>query len=222
MGEHEMFFDFKNGLEVSALATMYPSRLLCCGKGRTSFSDSTRHAYGFVLQGQASITRPDGSTHPVYESMTLSVPGAFELQTTGKVVVIERYGYRGLFQVGGPVENDGRLTYIDGCRTTILAAPSRLGDPVLNYLVFPANVKQTMHLHPTVRLGTVISGEGLCVTPKEKIPIKKGMVFYLPENSSHCFHSSTKGLKVIAFHPDSDTGPTDFNHPMLNRTFLRK
>ena len=28
-----------------------------------------------------------------------------------------------------------------------------------------------------------------------------------------------QSLDVLAFHPDSDTGPTDEDHPMLNRTF---
>jgi hypothetical protein len=27
-------------------------------------------------------------------------------------------------------------------------------------------------------------------------------------------------MDVIAFHPDSDWGPTDEKHPMLNRTYL--
>jgi hypothetical protein len=27
-------------------------------------------------------------------------------------------------------------------------------------------------------------------------------------------------MDVIAFHPDSDWGPTDGIHPMLNRTFI--
>jgi hypothetical protein len=28
-------------------------------------------------------------------------------------------------------------------------------------------------------------------------------------------------LQVIAFHPDSDFGPTDEDHPMLNRTIVQ-
>jgi hypothetical protein len=32
---------------------------------------------------------------------------------------------------------------------------------------------------------------------------------------------SKSSLDVIAFHPDSDWGPTDGTHPMLNRTYLR-
>ena len=29
-------------------------------------------------------------------------------------------------------------------------------------------------------------------------------------------------MDVVAFHPDSDWGPTDAAHPMLNRTYVCK
>jgi len=38
-------------------------------------------------------------------------------------VVTTVAGWTGLFAVGGPVEATGRLTYIDGCTDTVLAAP---------------------------------------------------------------------------------------------------
>jgi len=27
-------------------------------------------------------------------------------------------------------------------------------------------------------------------------------------------------MDIIAYHPDSDFGPTDIDHPMLNRTYI--
>jgi hypothetical protein len=29
-------------------------------------------------------------------------------------------------------------------------------------------------------------------------------------------------MRVIAYHPDGDWGPTDENHTMLNRTYIKK
>ncbi|NBW63320.1 MAG: cupin domain-containing protein, partial [Synechococcaceae bacterium WB4_1_0192] len=31
---------------------------------------------------------------------------------------------------------------------------------------------------------------------------------------------SESGLTVVAWHPDSDTGPTDVDHPMVRRTMV--
>ena len=40
-------------------------------------------------------------------------------------------------------------------------------------------------------------------------------------NGTHSFMTpETNGMDVIAFHPDSDFGATDINHPMINRTIV--
>jgi hypothetical protein len=46
------------------------------------------------------------------------------------------------------------------------------------------------------------------------------MAFVIPENAKHSFHTSEQALRVIAYHPDSDFGPTDESHPMVNKTIL--
>ena len=37
---------------------------------------------------------------------------------------------------------------------------------------------------------------------------------------AHCFRTEDSGMCVIAYHPDSDFGPTDDEHPMINRTIV--
>jgi hypothetical protein len=71
---------------------------------------------------------------------------------------------------------------------------------------------------------------GQCVTPWERLPLIEGMVFIIhPENGliheghpvgSHCFRTDLRTMDVVAFHPDSDYGPTDEVHPMINRTIV--
>src|SRR5690606_8312633 len=137
-----------NDLTFDASETMYPSRLRCCGYGEFRFDDLTRQYYGFVLSGRVDIQRESLETRAA-EFTYFSLNGPFEVNVQGQLVVIERFGYRGLNEIGGPVELEGRLSYIDNCRSTVLVSPARRGDPVFNYLQFPADVLQSMHFHPT-------------------------------------------------------------------------
>jgi hypothetical protein len=51
--------------------------------------------------------------------------------------------------------------------------------------------------------------------------LKPGVAFVIEPNLLHSFESGPDGLNVIAYHPDSEGGPTDESHPMLNRTYLK-
>jgi len=126
--------------------------------------------------------------------------------------------HRGLFVVGGPVESAGRLRYIDGCSDTLLVAPTVRGDPCLNYLHLPAGVVQTDHDHPSLRAGLVLRGDGVCVVAGRVESLTAGVVFVLEAGTTHRFESGRRPLEIAAWHPDSDFGPTDDDHPMLNRT----
>jgi len=129
--------------------------------------------------------------------------------------------YLGLNVFGGPVEAKGRLRYIDGCSDTLLVPPVRKGDPCLNHLHFPIAIRQTRHTHPSVRTGFVYRGEGECIVPEgDPIPLRPGCVFIIPTDSLHSFNTYDRTMDVIAFHPDSDTGMTDDDHPMVNRTMV--
>jgi hypothetical protein len=46
------------------------------------------------------------------------------------------------------------------------------------------------------------------------------MIFVIPALGEHAFATSDDELTVIAYHPDSDFGPEDEDHPMINRTIV--
>lgn len=126
----------------------------------------------------------------------------------------------------GWIEKQGRLSYIDGCTDSLLIYPPRLGDPSMNLLHFPPGIDQTRHLHPSIRIGCVVSGEGYSdVWEDGKVQtnrLRTGDHFCLNENELHRFRTDVDhSMTVIAWHPDGDWGPTDQNHAMLNRTYIR-
>jgi hypothetical protein len=216
MGIH----NFRSGLRLEALESPFPSRLVCSEAEELSLGTKSSHYFGFALSKGCEIVPEGRPAFMLGEHMYFSCPGPLRVKPGGKLVIWERLEYTGMFMVGGPTENIGRLTYIDQCTTTMIVPPPRVPDPVLNFLHFPPNILQSAHYHPSVRLGVVFAGDGYCVCPgKEDVELKPGTVFSLEEKLVHSFRSGGDGLSLIAFHPDSDTGPTDESHPMLNRTF---
>lgn len=198
--------------------TMYPTVLRAWRNPQVSLENQTSHYYGFVSEGEVQV-HSQSSSWTLKTGMYFSLPGSIKIMGQGLVAAIERIGYRGLSQCGGPIESSGRLVYIDNCHTTLLVPPPRQGDPVFNLLVFPPHIEQSFHLHPSIRMGLVVKGSGLAVFKDKKVPLRSGMVFCLEERETHCFYSDADGLSVVAYHPDSDWGPVDSNHPMLNRTY---
>ena len=124
----------------------------------------------------------------------------------------------------GWLEVMGRLRYIDGCTDSLLVPPIRLGDPCLNLLHFPKNTDQTMHTHPSDRIGMILSGQGVCVTQDSEsetvTQLLPGMLFCIHAGGRHKFRTEDNTMRVLAYHPDSDFGPTDQDHPMINRTMV--
>jgi quercetin dioxygenase-like cupin family protein len=217
------FPQLTHGLLVNDELNMYPSCLYGYRGTGMSFESASSTIMGVVIDGEITLERTGQPSFRLSAGYYFSHPGAMKVTGTGSAVLFERKGYRGMFQMGGPAEEHGRLVYIDNCRASVLVSPARCGDPVLNLLTFPPHVKQTMHIHPTIRLGAVLSGSGQCLFGDgKKAELAKGTVFHLPEATPHCFHSGPEGLRVIAYHPESDVGPTDAAHPMLSRTYLQK
>ena len=138
--------------------------------------------------------------------------------------LVVRLGYKAQNVIGW-VEEQGRLSYIDGCTDSLLVYPPRQGDPSLNLLHFPTGIEQTRHLHPSIRMGCVISGEGWSDVwengEMKSNRLHAGDNFCLVENELHRFRTEDSHMTVIAWHPDGDWGPTDHNHTMLNRTYTR-
>jgi hypothetical protein len=149
--------------------------------------------------------------------LTTTGPGAV---TGGTGLVIALAGYRAVRQLGGPLEPTGRLRYVDGCSDTLLVCPPRLGEPCLNHLHIPPLINQSVHAHPSVRVGVIARGHGLCRTAAGDIPLMPGLGWLIPSGLRHSFVTTEHSLDVFAWHPDSDFGPTDGDHPMINRTVL--
>ena len=177
----------------------------------------------FAHRGLANLSR-GGVRFPISGGMFAAVPGVAQLagaEPDSAGVVISHIGYLGMFQLGGPIEERGRLRYIDGCTDSLILAPPVLGDPCLNHLHIPAGTRQTEHDHPSIRIGLIVRGEGVCVTEAEELALRPGLAFMIAQDVAHSFRTNTSSLDVVVYHPESDTGPTHEDHPMLNRTIVR-
>lgn len=212
------------GEQLDATGTMYPSYLRVV-TGREHLADHTATFYGYVMSGTAHLESEgfqlDGSSGTYF-----CWPSELTIETTGITIVMCRLGFRGLL-CAGRIESTGRLAYIDGCSSSVLVGPPRVGDPILNFLHFPRGTRQTEHTHPSLRLGIVARGSGVVIGPRwpggprwEK-SIGQGAVFLLPAHERHAFLTAPdQTMDVISYHPDSDWGPDDHSHPMLTRTYL--
>lgn len=161
----------------------------------------------------------DAGVFDLSPGMFFAVPGGARV-TGGAGFLIEQFDFDALFQIGGPVETTGRLRYIDGCTDTLLISPPLRGDPCLNLLHIPPGTRQTRHNHPSFRAGLILRGAGHCVTPTGREALHPGLIFFIPTGANHSFHTEDSALLVIAYHPDTDFGPTHADHPMVNRTIV--
>lgn len=196
-----------------------PSRLSAWRDGVLELSDEGTH-FGYVHEGAATLEAA-GGTFTLRRGMYFAAPSACRVGGSGRGVVVTRLGYDGMFSLGGPIERRGRLRYIDGCTDSLLIPPQMSGDPCLNALYFPAGVSQTEHTHPSARVGLVVSGTGLCLTPEATFPLTPGLTFIIRAEGRHSFKTAEEEMVVVAYHPDSDYGPTHEAHPMINRTLVR-
>ena len=174
--------------------------------------------YGYVHTGAVKL-----GEGIVRSGCFFSTPNGACLELVGEVQVLllQAIGFLGLSVQGGPIEARGRLKYIDNCSDALLIAPPLCGDPCLNHLHFPRGVRQTEHTHPSTRAGIVARGQGVCVTPEAVLPLEAGRLFYIPRNGPHFFTTEQDTtMDVVAYHPDSDFGPTHEEHPMVNRTWV--
>ncbi|MFO1524854.1 MAG: hypothetical protein U1F16_02640 [Turneriella sp.] len=179
--------------------------------------------FGFVVSGKVCVHSAFISDFVMPTGSYFSLTGPVDLipqSPDSAGIVITRLGYEGFNHLGGPVEKQGRLKYIDGCTDSLLIAPPRKGDACLNLLHFPPHTDQTMHSHPSIRCGVVATGNGWCAGDIGTLPLETGMGFVIPADAMHKFQTGNGSMTVIAYHPDSDFGPDDDNHPMINRTIV--
>lgn len=201
--------------------SMYPCVVHALAGSGAIELDEDSSAYGYLVDGQLRLDMLAARTGQ-YFCLTRHAGGASKLQyEDARGVVIIRKGFRALNMVGGPLEESGRLVYIDGCSDTLLVSPPRLGDPSLNHLHFPDGIEQRFHIHPSIRAGIVVSGAGrACLAGDRELALTAGSVFVLDERERHRFRTTDAQMHIVAFHPDGDFGPTDANHPMKNRTLI--
>ena len=223
--------EINNGLQVDLSMDEFPTEVYAwtshgqlgampTALGRHVFDlqgDATH--YGMVIDGCATLAFGETEMR-LRPGMFFVAPGAATV-SGGRGLVVSRLGYSGLFQVGGPIEDTGRLVYIDGCSDTLLVCPPRLGEPCLNHLHLPPGTNQSEHTHPSERIGIILRGSGECRTPDGTFALRPGMAWRIPTGCLHSFFTFDESMDVLAWHPDSDFGPTDDNHPMKNRTYLK-
>ena len=195
-----------------------PALVSCWQDAASDLEDGATH-FGYVYSGECRLESEAG-TFAVAAGMFFAVPGPARLTGNGQGLLIARFGHRGWFQLGGPIERTGRLRYIDGCTDSLLIAPLSLGDPCLNLLHIPPGTNQTAHTHPSLRAGVVVRGRGLCRTETGETELAPGSAFVIEPDGLNSFHTGRDELLIVAWHPDSDFGPTDEDHPMLNRTIV--
>lgn len=179
--------------------------------------------FGVVVSGKIFVTysyKDFIRTREFVEGDYFSVVGTASIESKGLGLVNSAKDYFGMNVFGGPLEEKGRLLYIDGCTDSLLIPPLRKGDACLNHLHFPKNITQTPHEHPSVRTGLIYKGAGVCIIDGKKIPLVPGYAFVIETNTTHSFDTEETTMDVIAFHPDSDVGVTDDDHPMVNRTMI--
>lgn len=217
MEESFQTFNLITGCLSESCDAKFPTRLFAWNEKTLKLSADATH-FGYVYQGE-TLLRTEAGNFTLREKMFFCVPQSVAIEG-GAGIIMTRIGYRGIFNLGGPIEDRGRLRYIDGCRDTLLIAPLLKGDPCLNALYFPALIRQTPHTHPSVRAGIVAQGSGECVTTKEIFSLTEGSAFIIAPDALHSFNTFDEEMIVIAYHPDSDFGATHENHPMVNKTMV--
>ena len=211
-------FPSAHGLLQTRVGAPYLTDLGGFSKGPLTLGDHGSH-YGFVQQGSLEVSCAAGR-FSLQEGMYFCIPGAAELDARGGGFFVTRHGHEAFFQIGGPIEEKGRLRYIDGCTDSLLIPPILMGDPCFNLLHFPPGIFQTAHTHPSLRAGMVARGSGVCHLADRQVALEPGVIFHIPADTHHHFATTDQAMTVIAYHPDSDFGPQHDDHPMINRTMV--
>lgn len=210
--------DLCTGQIFDLTSDQYPANIHAFdGTQKLTLTNPQASFFGFVFKEEIRIKSEQG-TFELKEGMYFSVAKDISITGIGQAIIIEQINHQSFFQLGGPIEQKGRLTYIDGCTDSLLISPPVMGDPCLNLLQIPSHTFQSQHTHPSFRIGVVVKGFGVCVTPEKKFDLTPGQLFMIPKDAFHSFTTQEEDLLVVAYHPDSDFGPTHENHPMINRT----
>ena len=199
----------------------WPLRLTKLEAGESRAFDYTQGTYYVILQN-ANYYSDKVKLEDV--NAALAVNNHFTVKcNTGTAVIIEYLGLR-LLESRYYVQDRlgmGNLSYLDGGTNTTAVNPGRLGDPVINYVHFPAGMQQTLHTHPSHRVGMILKGHGKIELDNGDFEVHQGDVFFMQRNVLHNFMCPYhEDVILFVFAPDSGTGPTDEVNPLKIRTYV--
>lgn len=218
MSQHFETHEWRNG-KIADCDQQFPTDMHGLDGGILEINEPGGAWYGYIQDGPVYLIT-EGRSFTLVQGDYFSISRPFTV-TGGRAILIRRHGADVPFMVGNDHHTGGRLKYIDGCTDTLLISPWKLGQPCLNLLYFPEGIDQTEHTHPSDRLGVITAGKGRCVTPDASYDLEPGMIWRIPAEGVHKFQTDPgHTMTVIAYHPDSDFGPQDEFHPMLNRTII--
>src|SRR5687768_2045058 len=86
-------------------ATPFPTTLSAWNRAQLKMAHGATH-FGYVYSDYATLLCASGTFH-VRTGMYFSVPGSASIEG-GAGIIISRLNYNGFFQLGGPVESEGR------------------------------------------------------------------------------------------------------------------
>jgi len=139
---------------------------------------------------------------------------AFVIRYPGLRLTEQRFFVQSALEAGG-------LSYMDGGTNSTALHPNRCGEPVVNYVHFPAGMVQTLHTHPSHRIGLVLQGNGrIELNNKKFFAVEEGSAFFMQRNELHNFITDDEPVILFVFAPDSGTGPTDEMNALKVRTYL--
>ena len=97
---------------------------------------------------------------------------------------------------------------MDGGTNSTAIEPARKGLPVVNYVHFPEGMNQTLHTHPSQRIGLVLTGTGsIELNGHNYFSYTKKSAFWMDRNELHNFMcNSGDDVTLFVFAPDSGMG----------------
>jgi hypothetical protein len=173
-----------------------------------------------VMNGVIEIREGDFLVCALKQGGYVELHNKCTIRSRGSALLIQTRYYQGIFRGGFELPCQGVFEFIDGCTDTLLLSPLIKGLPCLNFLYIPPNTIQTKHTHPSIRVGLVISGYGHCVVEEGTFELKPQQFFVVQANQIHQFLTMDNELRIFVFHPDSDFGPSNAEHPMINRSLI--
>jgi quercetin dioxygenase-like cupin family protein len=200
----------------------WPLKLTKIEAGESRAFDATKGTY-YVMLRNSSYFSDTVKFEEVNAAFCVNNHFTVKCGSKSSAVVVEYLGLH-LLESRYYVQNElemGNLSYMDGGTNTTAVNPGRLGDPVVNYVHFPAGMYQTLHTHPSHRVGMVLKGNGqIELDNKEMFDIREGDCFFMQRNVLHNFITDQEPVILFVFAPDSGTGPTDEVNPLKIRTYV--